>query len=256
MQEYRSRFKDAPWFKSYSIVVGGAGGIGSWASFLLARASHELLIFDFDIIEHDNMGGQLYNRQSIGLSKPAALKTIINDFSPQVPIHTFGKYEATSIASRIMFSCFDNMAARKVFFEQWLGNYRMTRDMRNTLQFQEDTHASQYDELRGPTVFIDGRLEAETGIIYCIRNEEEAKKWQEEWFPDDRVANAPCTFRATSHNAAIIAGLMVAHLNNIITNYVEGMDMRVTPWKTTYELPTMTFTSEEVPNVVDHAVHD
>lgn len=54
----RGRFKDAPWFPKdeISIVVGGAGGTGSWAAFFLARAGFSPLIYDHDIIEVHNMG--------------------------------------------------------------------------------------------------------------------------------------------------------------------------------------------------------
>lgn len=241
---HHARFKDAPWYKSYDIVVGGVGGIGSWASFLLARSGHRLSLYDFDIVDRDNIGGQLFQRTQVGAKKIAAASQNIMNFSAEVEVNRFEKFDENGIATRIMFSCFDNMAARKTFFDKWLQNYHSTEKDRK--QFEGVRKDALYPELTGPAVFIDGRLEAETGIIYCIKNEEEAKKWLEEWFPDEKVANAPCTFRATSHNAAIIAGLMVAHLNNVVTNYVEKIDMRVTPWKTTYELPTFTFNAEEL----------
>lgn len=244
--KYHARFKDAPWYRSYDIVVGGAGGIGSWASFLLARSGHNLHIFDFDTVEIDNLGGQLFMHGQQGLKKTAAISSVITNFTVDVPINTFEKFtEESGFGTRIMFSCFDNMTARKVFFDKWLKTYHETERDR-ALYINSKGDPEMVAGCAGPGVFIDARLEAETGIIYCIKNEEEAKKWQEEWFPDEKVADAPCTFRATSHNAAIIAGLMVANLNNVITNHVEGMDMRVTPWKTTYELPTMTFNAEEI----------
>ena len=64
---------------------------------------------------------------------------------------------------------------------------------------------------------------------------------EEEFFEDDEVPDAPCSFRATSHNPAIMAGLMVGVLNNKVTNKKMGQVFREVPYKIEYELPTMTF---------------
>ena len=39
------RLKDAPWFpqKNEYVLIGGAGGIGSWASLLISRAGFKNL---------------------------------------------------------------------------------------------------------------------------------------------------------------------------------------------------------------------
>jgi hypothetical protein len=248
-EKVHARFKDAPWYKGYDVVVGGLGGIGSWTSFLLGRSGHNLYLYDFDTIDASNMGGQLYSRQNIGQKKNSSMRTIITNMCEEVSVDIFDRFTSDSVASRIMFSCFDNMAARKVFFDRWLETCKECEKTREEWKIAypsdlEEEYLPSY--LKGPMMFIDGRLEAETAIIYCIKNEEEAKKWQQEWFPDEKVADAPCTFRATSHNAAIIAGLMVGHMNNVIANYIQRENIRVTPWKTNYELPTMTFNSEEL----------
>lgn len=65
-----------------------------------------------------------------------------------------------------------------------------------------------------------------------------------EFFDDSKIADAPCSFRATSHNAAMIAGNMVAILNNLIANKDEGDEIREVPYKMVYQLPTFTYKVE------------
>jgi len=85
------------------------------------------------------------------------------------------------------------------------------------------------------------RLLAESGKVFTVtkHNYEEYRKWLWE---DSDIADQPCTFKATSHASAIIAGLMVAAFNNYTTNIKEGMLVRETPFLTEFELPLMSLT--------------
>ena len=75
------RFSDAPWANSpQHIVVGGVGGIGSWASMYLARIGHLLYMYDMDKIDETNMGGQLYKLSQIGTNKAVAMMQNIKEF--------------------------------------------------------------------------------------------------------------------------------------------------------------------------------
>ena len=77
------RFKDAPWFPKEDtfVLVGGAGGIGSWTSLLLSRAGFKPIVYDFDTLEEGNLAGQLYPKSLINKPKVDALQSIIRDFS-------------------------------------------------------------------------------------------------------------------------------------------------------------------------------
>lgn len=223
-----ARFKDAPWYVAQEIIVGGVGGIGSWLSFLLSRADHSLYLYDMDTVDLSNIGGQLFSSDDVGKLKTEAIKQMIKKYSFNLQIETFGRYEETSMTSNIMFSCFDNMAARKIMVTNWY-NYQMSKEIRD----QKEVN-----------VFIDGRLEAESLIIYALKSSTDYNRYMNEFFDDSQVPDAPCTFRATSHNAALIAGNMVAILNNLITNKVEGMEVRDVPYKIKYQLPTFTHQAE------------
>ncbi len=65
----KSRFRDADWFEKADtlktpIVIGGAGGIGSWLVLFLSRILNnctDLYLFDFDSVEEVNIGKSPYN---------------------------------------------------------------------------------------------------------------------------------------------------------------------------------------------------
>jgi hypothetical protein len=129
-----------------------------------------------------------------------------------------GKYTSDSAISPIMFSCFDNMQARKDMFANWRSD-------------------------SGRELFIDGRMTAETGEIYFItKGREEA--YEKTLFNDDEVEDLPCSFKATSHNGAMIASQMVSGLNNYLANKSLEIDIRDVPFKLQYMLDTFYYKTE------------
>tara|TARA_R110000796_G_scaffold43634_3_gene107172 strand:+ start:15423 stop:16118 length:696 start_codon:yes stop_codon:yes gene_type:complete len=208
------RFSDADWYKAGAedIIIGGVGGIGSWVALLLSRIGHILHIYDDDTIDETNMAGQLYPISSIGQRKTTAVSELVTQFSAG-EVHINALYTADSLASPIMVSSFDNMTARKLMFENWAA--------------QEDRE-----------LFIDGRMLAETGMIFLVQKGEE-DLYRTELFDDAEVEDAPCSFKATSHCGAFIASLMVAGLNNYMANRHIDADIRVIDFRTDFELPLL-----------------
>lgn len=224
-----SRFKTAPWYASdylvgSDITIGGAGGIGSWLAFYLARIGLSPTVWDFDMIEEHNLGGQLYSNSHIGVPKVVGLNAIIEDLCG--PGHLNYEAEAfteESYVGRICFSAFDNMAARKTLFTMWKDNFA--------------------DAERA--VFIDGRMLAEGGQVFCVRgnNPTQIAEYEKTLFADSEIAEQPCTMKATSHCGSFIAILMTSILTNWATNMEaeakELTPVRETPFATRFELPLM-----------------
>jgi len=215
----RSRFKDAPWFVKGSnkveAIVGGAGGIGSWLAFLLARAGFHPIIYDFDTIEIHNIGGQLYPKSMVGKYKVEALSTIIKEYS-DIEIDTFeGKYDKDSMTHKYIFSGFDNMKARKDMFENWIKEYK------------DDSDA----------IFIDGRLLMEQIQIFCVTPATAEEYKEKHLFDDSEVEDGSCTLKQTSHSAALIASLMVGFFTNHITNVAQKSKSRTVPFFYEYFIP-------------------
>ena len=226
------RFKDAQWANAnLDIIVGGVGGIGSWLTFFLSRlGTNDITIFDHDDIELHNIGGQLYPVPDIGVGKVDSIYNTIVKYS-DFRITTMPTKYVGQVATNVMFSAFDNMIARKQMVEKWYS--RQLERRKDGLVKPEDVN-----------IFIDGRMEAEQAIIYIVDSISDYKKYQSELFDDDAVELGPCTFRATTHNAAIIAGNMVAVLTNAISNKKLGGKFKSVPYKITYELPTFTYNAE------------
>lgn len=211
-----SRFGDADWYGDpRDIIVGGTGGIGSWVAMFLGRIGHTLYLFDNDTIDETNMAGQLYRVKQIGKNKAEATKENIFDFSENKNVECFSLFDNESPTTPIMFSCFDNMKARKLMFEKW--------------KSQEDRE-----------IFIDGRMLAEDGMVFLVTKGRE-ELYESQLFDDSEVEDAPCSFKATSHCGAIIGSLMTSGLNNYMSNVKLGDDIRNLPFKTTFELSLFNF---------------
>lgn len=202
------RFKDAPWFSlGVDVLIGGAGGIGSWVSLLLSRAGFTPVIYDFDSYEMHNMAGQLCRKKDVGLSKVGALANTILEFSDTV-CHTFNeKYDENSMTGKFVFAGFDNMEARRMMFLNWKKLYGDNKE----------------------AVFIDGRLLAEQIQIYCVvGGTDRVRKYEETaLFLDSEVEEAPCTMKQTSHIAAMIASFMTAFFTNHLTNVLKGQSRNI-----------------------------
>lgn len=211
------RVKGAEWFEylyKKDVIVLGAGGIGSWLAFLLGRVGCNLYIFDHDNYEEHNMTGQMVRKQDITKNKAEVCKLILADFSPDATVETFGKYEEDSETGDIVVCGFDNMAARQLSFKKWAEHVEQSTD-------------------KASCFFMDGRLIAEQYQILCIAGDqpERIEKYKKEYLFDSAEVTEPaCTFKQTSHFAAIISGQMVTFLSNWATNKVNGFDMRQIPF--------------------------
>lgn len=219
-----TRFKDATWLgNKEECIVGGAGGISSWLSLMLARANFLPVVYDFDTLEEHNLGGQLFPVSGIGKSKVEVLAGVIKNFSDMDISILEEKYDLGSMTGYYVFSGFDNMEARNNMFTLWE---------------QQVNDLPEADKHR--CVFIDGRLLAEQIQIFCIvgNKPEDLINYRANFlFPDNDVPDAPCTMKQTSHAAAIIAGLMTGFFTNHIHNVRTGSVTRCVPFSHEYFIP-------------------
>src|ERR1041385_2437860 len=215
------RVKGAEWFpllNDRDIMVLGQGGIGSWTSLLLSRIGCSLTLFDIDIYEEHNMTGQVVGKSGIGKNKAEAMLDMIAELSPACNVACYGRYRDDSPTNDIVICGFDNMAARKTAFKNWKN------------QFAGEKGA----------FFQDGRLLAEQLQIYNIPSERVdliAEYETNHLFNDDEVAEADCTFKQTSHCAAMIASHMLGFLTNWVSNQNSEIPFKQVPFKYEYIIP-------------------
>ena len=217
------RFKDSPWFGKPlpPIIVGGAGGIGSWFMILLMRSGdHQVMLMDPDIVEDSNLAGQFYTESDIGKTKVAAVSDHVDRMCGNKPglFYNTERYLPGSEATPIMVSCFDNMQARQDMFANW-------------------------EKHENPKLFIDGRMNAEAFQLFAV-TPKNAERYKEHLYDDSSVPDLACSYKATSHTAAMLAGKMVAVLNNWICIDSGSDTARELPFFIKYDLSLMMETVE------------
>jgi hypothetical protein len=203
------RFKDLNWFNranNTEVFLLGLGGIGSWAAMLLARTGLNVYAMDYDIVDRTNISGQFFFTDQILLPKTKAVQLNnmyfggkgINAIEEKLTKHT-----SNINLKRITIVGTDNMQSRKDLFNIWRHTYLQKGN-------------NQKDVL-----FVDGRLNAESYQIFCIRNEKEADNYKNNFLYDDsEIPDVSCTAKQTSHYAAMIAGEIV----RFVTNFLSSLD--------------------------------
>lgn len=126
MNDATSRFSGTEWFneiQKQKVIIAGMGGIGSNLAFQVARMNPEaMFLYDNDTVETVNMSGQLFSRNDIGRTKVDAVAEKISSFTTTQHVYALNeRYTPVSERGDIMMCGFDNMAARRVFFDAWLG---------------------------------------------------------------------------------------------------------------------------------------
>lgn len=207
--ERDTRIKGYSWFeavKNQSVIVGGAGGIGSYLSFFLSRTSVKtIVLYDFDTIEEHNLAGQLFPNKAIGGYKVDYVRMFCDEYSLGQIMMKKEAFKEDSMAGPYMFSAFDNMAARATMFKRWK-NYMK-------------------DKERG--LFVDGRMLTEGYHLFAVTPEGIDYYEKNELSSDEEVAELPCTRRGTSHVAASLATAMT----QVFLNYIDANSFAQVPYK-------------------------
>ena len=232
---HSSRFKDAPWFpkEETNVIVGGAGGIGSWLTLMLSRAGFFPIVYDFDILEEHNLAGQLYTKSDAEAMVPKvdALKGLCKQFADTDITVMNERYTKDSMSHNYVFSAFDNMQARKDMFAAWKEYVKEWEDFKDIVDAAHIPNIS----LSEP-IFIDGRLTAEQMQIFCV-TPDKIEEYEKHLFDDTEVQDAPCTMKQTSHSAAMIASHMVGFFTNHMTNNAVKDKDRTVPFFWEYFIP-------------------
>jgi hypothetical protein len=232
MSEIQSRFKAAPFVNpGLTITIGGAGGIGSHLSYTLCRQDYTTYIYDFDNIETLNVGSQMYGIQDVGTNKAEVAKSIASHYGNNRYV-LGGKFTEESPITNIVFSCFDNMSARKLMFEKWLD-----------LQLNKDAEYRKNNP-NEVNIFVDGRMTAGTIQIFFVKSLQEAEMYKKTLFADGSIDPLPCNFKATCQTGMLIGSLMSIGFLNHVANKNQGISMFEVPFYVEYENSLMLYTSK------------
>ncbi len=224
------RFKNLPWFDTMSqstILVGGAGGIGSWVTLFLARIGCNVITVDMDIVGEENLAGQTYGKEDIGVAKVEALQNVVLRLCGEDTVQGVneevtqegGYWSARLPICDVVVVGFDNLEARRLVYEEWKKNGKET------------------------SLFIDGRLTAESGQVFLLEkssSEEVYKGYEATYFSPEERTELPCTMKATTHCGAFIGSIIVSQATNWFTNLTNPVFSR-TVGNYEFHLPFMLF---------------
>lgn len=231
VDETSSRFNGAIWanaVREKTITLAGIGGIGSYVGFLLSRIKPKrIILYDPDIVEIANMSGQLYSSFYVGQHKVSALSRIMQDYSSFFNVYAHISRFNTHAPTDIMICGFDNMTARRDFYQSWKNHV-------DNMPEEEQCKA----------LFIDGRLAAEEFQVFCIKGDDNyhMKQYEDKWlFSDEEAEETICSYKQTSHCANMIASIMVNLFVNFVANQCEPLIDRDVPFMTSYDASTMYF---------------
>ena len=219
------RFNEATWYSLISrssANVVGLGNIGSYLAYYLSKSFNHIILIDYDKIEEHNVSGQLYLNDQIGEYKADSIKELIQAMGSECHI-TLKKCSFSNIDKKsksmmkdIIFSCVDNMSARREIFMDFLSNKELN-------------------------YFIDGRAEAENYHIFILSKKEPLFDRQIEYydsslFEDASIPDVPCNFKSTPHCGASIAANMMALATNLCYNEKMGTSIMPVPLKMTIHM--------------------
>lgn len=235
VDEATTRFSGASWFDEIQksrVIIAGIGGIGSNVAFQLARmAPANITLYDDDVVERVNMAGQLYSTNDIGQRKVDAIASMISAYTLARQINAVpSMFTNSTEAGDIMICGFDNMAARKIFYNSW---------KRHVQTLTSDNRAK--------CLFLDGRLSIDTLQIFCIQGDDKVSmdRYETEFlFSDFQAEHTICSMKQTTYLACMIGSLMV----NLFTNFIANSLNPVIPYDlsffTEYDSSNMLFKTQ------------
>lgn len=232
VEETTSRFSSAVWYNKIqekTITLAGLGGIGSYVAFLLARMNPtRIILYDDDVVEAANMSGQLYCSNDVGASKVSAINSLLANYASYYETISFQeRFTSHSDPTDIMICGFDNMEARRTFYDRWKA-------------WVNDKN----EEGKKECLFIDGRLAAESFQVLCITGDDifsQAKYERDFLFKDDEADETICSYKQTTFMANMIGSIMVNLFVNFCANECNPLIPRDLPFYTEYSAETMFF---------------
>lgn len=235
IDESTTRFSGAEWFREIQkarIIVAGIGGIGSNVAFQLARMiPANLTLYDDDVVEMVNMAGQLFSSSNIGESKVTAIANMIYDYTSMKQVLAIkDKFTSDKEPGDIMICGFDNMRARRTFFNSWYNHI-----------------SDKSEKERSKCLYLDGRLSMDTLQIFCITGDDEynINRYDKEFlFEDYEAEETICSMKQTTYLACMIGSLMVNLFTNFIANQLNPVIPYDLPFFTEYDAQNVLFKTE------------
>ena len=236
IDDTNARFSGAEWFNEIqkkNIIIAGIGGIGSWLALQVARMHPSSIhLYDDDDVERVNMSGQLYSYTDVGKAKVDAVACMIMNYTNEQHIYAHRKkFLAGGSTSDIMMCGFDNMKARKDFFNTWLQHVN-----------------AMPEEDKKKCLFLDGRLSIDTLQVFCITGDDtyNINRYADKYlFSDEEADETICSMKQTTYLACMIGSFMTNLFTNFCANLLDPVIPYDLPFFTEYDAQNMIFKTEK-----------
>lgn len=173
------------------IVVVGAGGIGSFLVFNLAKCGFQkITVFDGDSVENHNTPNQMYGLRHVGQKKVNALASIVKALT-EVDIDARGEFvesiEQLPTGPEVIYVfALDSLEVRQKLYEQLKGT---------------------------PNFLVDGRMGGEGYSISIISLDGDTKKYEEQLYVTG--SEDPCGQRAIIYTLTSLAAEMTNQIKRL-----------------------------------------
>ena len=155
---------------------------------LAAIGVQRLQLVDFDIVEESNLVTQAYYHSDLGKEKIKVTGTVCKNINPAIKLdYQCSKYTRKTVPGNIIFTCPDNMSARKTVFS----NARFT-------------------------LLIDSRMAGEVCRILTVHDEITRDYYETTLFTSQEAHQGRCTQQSTVFCANITAALMISQLTKYL----------------------------------------
>lgn len=157
-------------FKTHIHIIG-AGAVGSWLAFSLAKMGiQNLHIYDFDEVGMHNLPNQMFGLNDIDGNKAIKIANIIHRFTGYRVRGRNVKVDGTQPLQGVVFMLTDTMASRKKIYDMSIRN--------------------------NPNIdlLIETRMDLRGGRIYAIdpKDMEQTKRYEETLYSDDESEVSAC----------------------------------------------------------------
>jgi hypothetical protein len=144
-------------------------------------------------------------------------KRLVAEYSEGNAIYTNESFTKDSLVTPIMIVGVDSIPTRKLIFDKW---------------YEEYGKKEMFD-----SILIDGRLGLESYQIFTLLpGTKQLEDYKNIQLSDEGLLDTPCTLKATTHVAQILAARMVS----ILTNWLCGKDsVRMIPYYFREDLNTL-----------------
>ena len=191
--------------KNVSIVVAGAGSIGSWLALALAKLGCEnVSYYDNDLVEIANYSNQIYGLDEIDMHKCDALSKYMYSYNIITENWVYHKKflsRTEPINAEIVVMAVDSIATREEIF----------------------ANCKESDSVK---LVLDGRIGRTIAAGYAIDMLESVERdyyQKREIFPSDEAAQIPCTEKTfiapCQFISSYMSGALHAYVNNRLNKY-------------------------------------